>query len=35
MYGVGKMGHTLKNVSQLEKWITLEKLVTFGKIGHT
>ena len=32
---VGKMGQILqKNVSQLEKWVTLKKCATVRKMGH-
>ena len=32
---VKNMGHTQKEVSLLEKWVTLKKCVTFEKMGHT
>ena len=32
---LGKMGHTWKNGSHLEKLVTLEKWVTVRKMGHT
>ena len=32
---LGKMGHTRKNVSHLEKWVTLGKYVTIGKMGDS
>ena len=29
------MGHTWKNVSHMEIWLTLKKWVTYEKISHT
>ena len=30
----GKMGHTWKSRSLLEKWVKIVKCVTVGKMGH-
>jgi len=32
---LGKKGYPCKNVPHLEKWVTLRKVITLGKIYHT